>query len=138
MNVKIIVGETSEQDVVVLANGARYQWSAWLKMTELSVKSVRAAFDANAVTRDAIAGRNWLHSCGVNSRADFEDLEKHLPQLRQPMSGQNARRCVVCGSRIWGKESLLTGVGSGCRRDNHATKTMRAMRRQYRIAPVGV
>jgi hypothetical protein len=132
MNIKIVLGKDGAEDTVVLADKARWTWPAWLNRTERAVKSVRAAFDANRITPEAQAAHGWLKLCGVTTREEFEDLERHLPQLRQPMSAANGRRCRKCGSRVWGKMALLTGLGSECRRGgNQARKAIRVLRNSF-------
>ena len=115
MNIRIKLGVNGDDDIVVLPDRSRWMWSAWLKRTEQAVKAVRAAFNSNTITPEAIAGRAWLVRCGVTERPQFEDLERHLPQLRLPADRTNTQRCVRCGSRIWGRQALLTGLGSRCR-----------------------
>jgi hypothetical protein len=129
MNIRIVIGRNGEEDLVVLADRSSWTWGAWLNRTEQAVKAVRAALAENRITPDAQSAHGWLKQCGVTSREQFEDLERHLPQLRQPMSAANGRRCRKCSSRIWGKMALLTGLGSECRRGkNRARKAFRELR----------
>ena len=128
MNIRIKIGRPGEEDVVILRDRSRWNWSAWLASTESAVKAVRAAIDGRTITREAADGHAWLRRCGVTSNEQFQDLEQHLPQLRQPMGASNSRRCQKCGHRIWGKMALLTRLGSDCRRGNPARRAVRQMR----------
>ena len=131
MDIKIVIGRNGNEDTVVLADKSRLPWSKWLRRTVLAVKALRAALDESRITPEAQAGHAWLKLCGVTSREQFEDLECHLPQLCQSMNAANGRRCRKCGSRIWGKMALLTGIGSECRRGgNKARKAFKQLRSQ--------
>lgn len=139
MNIKIILGKNGNEDTVVLTDRSRVNWSAWLARTEQAVKAVRAAFDENKITPAAIEGRRWLELCGVRGRKEFEDLERHLPQLGMPMGAANGRRCKKCGSKIWGKMALITGLGSECRRGGgKANKAVRELRTRFQTAQAGL
>lgn len=128
MNVKIIIGKNGEEDMVKLTDGTGHMWSGWLRRTEQAVSTMRAAIDEKRISPEAQAAHAWLVRCGVATHTQFADLEAHLPQLRMPMSAANGRRCQKCGSKIWGKQALLTGLGSECRRGSNLKKTERAAR----------
>ena len=131
MNVRISIGNHGDEDTVILSDGSRCAWSKWMTRTEQAVKAVRTALNEKQITP---AAHGWLKLCGVENAKQFEDLERHLPQLRQPMSSANGRCCIKCRSRIWVRMALLTGLGSECRRGENrarwATKqTLTALKR---------
>jgi hypothetical protein len=136
MDVKIILGRNGDEDIVVLKDRSRWMWTAWLNRTEHAVRAVRAALDEQRITPEAQEGHGWLKLCGVVTREQFEDLERHLPQLRREMCAANGRRCHKCGARIWGKMALLTGLGSECRRGGIPARQV--FRQLRSIARVGV
>ncbi len=136
MEIRIVLAKNGDEDTVILKDRSLWEWTAWLKRTERAVAIVRAALDANRVTPAAQSAHAWLGLCGVTTQAQFEDLERHLPQLRLPMSAANGRRCRKCGAKIWGKLALVTGLGSECRRGgNRAAKQVRELRARF-AAPV--
>ncbi len=122
MEITIRHAEDPQDDLVQLKDGTEFTWPAWLNRTEHAVHAVRTAFDVpikdlgNERLAAAKAGHDWLVACGVVTLSDFLDLELHLSVLRQPPDPSNTRHCRRCGSEIWGRESLLTGLGSECRR----------------------
>ena len=112
-----------DRDIVTLENGEAYHFCTWLRGVELAVRLLRRALSTptgrltSTIYNQAAWGRAFLDKCGVKTEEDFQYLESGLlPKLKLPPdSPRAARRCRICGSRIWGRESLLTGIGSECR-----------------------
>ena len=125
---KITIGRDPDHDIVVLLNGDRYFFPAWLNLTRSAVSAIRQSIDTQSTCASARRAHDWLALCGIVSHQDFEDFEKHLPLLDQPSSPSVTRSCRVCGSSIWGRESIVTGIGSGCRRDNGARHAITQIR----------
>lgn len=116
---KIILDEAGnpDEDIVVLCNGQRYRWIEWLGLTTKAVSRVRAALDTQTRSWEADWGHDWLVLCGIKTKEDFETFEKQLPLLQSDSSARAVRICTHCGSKIWGREALVTGLGSKCRKE---------------------
>ena len=135
MNIRVILGKNGDEDKVILSDRSRWTWSVWLKQTELAVKTVRSVLTKRKTAPGLFQAYAWLVRCGIKTQRDFDDLEKHLPKLHRSMNVANGRRCLKCNSRIWGKEALLTGLGSSCRHGgNRARRLVRDLRSRFQIA----
>ena len=128
-------------DIVRLSGSPRVEmeWDAWIATTERAVKIVAAILDSapGTVTDEMIANgrqaRIWLSACGVKTETEFHDLSKRIPLLKlQPDDPHAFTRCRVCRSKIWGRMSLITGVGSECRTHPHLS-TRELIRRSRNI-----
>ncbi len=122
ISMNITIKARPNGDMVRLCGGEEMTFDHWLRLAECAVRSVRAAIGRPFASitpseyQAACEGRRWLRACGIHDLQGFLDLEAHLPLLRLPPDPTRARRCRRCGSRIWGREALLTGYGSSCRR----------------------
>jgi len=152
LKVTIKVAENRDRDVVTLANGSQYYFPAWLAATERAARFAKMFIELpdHTATKEQCtefyAACKWLHWCGVRMDGDFDGdvkalLDEILPKLRMPADSPMASaRCAKCGSRIWGREAVVTGLGSECRSKRvRAEKLIRVLnRRETLLAPAGV
>jgi hypothetical protein len=120
-----------QRDIVVLERtGETFLWDHWLRLVRRSADLVRRALDDGGTSEAAVRAARWLTLNGIRSERDFEYLvEVHLPLLELPPDSSAARTtCLRCGAEIWGRESLLTGLGSDCRRSRRPRNALPGMR----------
>lgn len=129
MKVKLIETQQGDQ-MVVLTNGSALDWDTWTKRVRLSVAAIEIAKRERTpqAARIAYVAHEFLKLCGVSDNTEYDDLRTRiLPNINKPDNTQMST-CRRCGERIWGRESLLTGYGSHCRRNPSARRIISSNR----------
>lgn len=124
LEVRFSMSPDRQSDKVYLTNGTGYLFFDWLKATESAVKTCLEYADLVTCTRAQTLewerAARWMWRCGVrfdNRAALIELRDERLPLLRLPPDSPNmTRRCARCGRPIYGRESIILGVGTECRK----------------------
>ena len=121
LNIRYKVGETPAQDHILFSDGGSTSLKTFVTILARLTASLAEFPITNA---DTVAALTILHRLGLEYSADtLTDLKELAYKLQLPADSPRARRyCVRCGSEIWGRESLLTGIGGGCRKQQVANK----------------
>lgn len=124
LTVRYHIAPRREDDKVYLSDGLGFFFSEWLRATERAVKDCIEYNDATALTKTQIfewsRSAKWLWRCGVrfDDRVALIQLrDETLPLLRLPADSPSmTRRCARCGRPISGRESIIYGIGTECRK----------------------
>lgn len=123
LEVKFKIAEDRNADVVTLEQtGEQYLFIHWLQRMESAVAEFERFHAIKQIDSAIFSAYLWLRKNGIKSKAQvLYFIAEVLPKLKLlPDSPLATTRCRRCGSKIWGRESVLTGVGSSCRRNGKA------------------
>lgn len=129
LTIRIIRTPDPTNDKMYFADGEGYFLSAWRQAAERAVKIIQICNDAKSLSltpsqvNEVKRAWYWLRRSGLTV-ADLQDnarldrlMSETLYLLSLPADSPAAfTRCEKCGSKIWGDESIKTGIGSECRR----------------------
>ncbi len=120
LDVKIKVAEDRNADIVTLTRtGEQFLFIHWLKRMESAIAEFERFHAIKRIDPAIWSAHEWLRKNGLRSKAEvLYFISEVLPKLKLPADSPLATtRCRRCSSEIWGRESILTGIGSSCRRN---------------------
>jgi hypothetical protein len=130
MNIKLITAQNGDQLVVIGKRDNRFtlEWEQWASRARLSVSAIEVAKRERTpqAFRLAIAAHEFLSLCGISSNDEYEDFKSRVIPNLSTSDAQVMSVCRKCGERIYGRESLLTGYGSQCRRNPTVKKIVQS------------
>ncbi len=122
LDIRLKVGEDRNADVVtLLRTGEQYMFIHWLQRMESAAAELERFLAIRRIDPAIFSAHQWMRKNGIKTKEAFlYFVAEVLPKLRLPADSPLATmRCRRCGSEVWGRESLLTGIGSSCRRNGH-------------------